>query len=98
MHNDGFVPVGILKGFMSMQLRQDIKGNDDIVVIDDPDSTTGGAKKKKKKGSKKHEDSDKESNASEILGCSQRLPKCWHISSKRSLVTYEPLVTSPARK
>ena len=70
-----------------MQLRQDIKGTVDIVVIDDLDSTTGGAKKKKKKLSKKHEDSDKESNASEILGCSQQLPKCLHISSERSSVT-----------
>ena len=59
-----------LKGFVSMQLRQEIKGTNDIVVIDAPDSTTGGTKKKKKT-TKRLEDSNKESNASDLLACSQ---------------------------
>ena len=64
--------LSILKGFVSTQLRQEIKGTDEIVVIDDPDSTTSGTKKKKKKKTTKRlEDSDKESNASEILAHSQ---------------------------
>ena len=72
LQEDRFVPVvpGMLKGFVSMQLRQEIKGNDDIMVIDDSDSTTGVTKKKKNR-TKKREDSHKESNALEILGHSQ---------------------------
>ena len=69
----GFMPAGPsnLKGFVSMQLRQEIEGTDDIVVIDDLDSTTGGTKKKKKKTTKRLEDSDKESNASDVMAHSQ---------------------------
>ena len=59
-----------LKGFVSTQLRQQIEGTNDIVVIDDPDSTTSGTKKKKKT-TKRLEDSDKESNTSELLVHSQ---------------------------
>ena len=63
-----------LKGFVSTQLRQQIEGTDDIVVIvviDDLYSTKSGTKKKKKKTIKRLEDSDKESNTSELLACSQ---------------------------
>ena len=76
-HEGGFMPVELsnLKGFVSTQLRQQIKGTDDIVVIvviDDLYSTKSGTKKKKKKKTiKRLEDSDKESNASELLACSQ---------------------------
>ena len=71
LYNDGFVPVGMLKGFVATHLRQDIKGSDEVVVINDPDSTTGGTKKKKKNRSKKREDSNKESKTLEMLGHSQ---------------------------
>ena len=61
-------------------------GTEPILVIDDPDSTTGGIKKKKK-ASRRIEESDKESNASEVLSWSQRpRAKCRHISSERSSV------------
>ena len=57
-----------LKGFVSTQLRHEIEGTDDIVLLDDPDSTTSGTKtKKKKKTTKRLEESDKDSNASEVL-------------------------------
>ena len=82
-----------LKGFVSMQLRQEIEGTDDIVIIDDPYSTTSGTKmkKKKKKTTKRLEDSDKESNASEVLVRSQQPPKWCHISSDRSSAAlYKP--------
>ena len=76
-----------------MQFREELEGTEPILVIDDPDSPTGGAKKKKKKkASRRIEESDKESNASEVLSWSQR-PKVKHrrISSKRSSVQgYEP--------
>ena len=37
LHEGGFMPVELsnLKDFVSMQLRQQIEGTDDIVVIDD---------------------------------------------------------------
>ena len=75
-----------LKGFVSTQLRQEIEGTDDIVIIDDPYSTTSGTKmkKKKKKTTKRLEDSNKESNASEVLVRSQQPPKWCRISSNRS--------------
>ena len=81
-----------LKGFISMQFREEIEGTEDILVIDDPDSTTGGTKKKKKKkkATKRIEDSDKDSNASEVLLCSQLPPKRCRISRNRSSALYEP--------
>ena len=87
----GFLPMDTsdLKGFISTQLREQIEGNDNILVIDGTDSTTEGAKKKKKKkkASRRTEESDKESNASEVLSRSQRPnPKCRRISSERSSV------------
>ena len=70
-----------------MQFREELEGTEPILVIDDPDSTIGGTKKKKKKASRRIEDSDKESNASEVLSWSQRpRAKRQHISSKRSSV------------
>ena len=45
---------------------------------------TGGSKKKKKKATKRVEESDKESNASDVLVRSQRPHKWCHISSDRS--------------
>ena len=47
----GFMPAepSNLKGFISMQFREEIGDTKDILVIDDPDSTTGGTKKKKNK-------------------------------------------------
>ena len=84
----GFMPTQTsnLKGFISTQLREELKGTEPILVIDDPDSTTGGTKKKKK-ASRRIEESDKESNASEVLSQSQRpRAKRWHISSERSSV------------
>ena len=66
----GFMPVETsnLKGFISTQFREELEGTEPILVIDDPDSTTGGAKKKKKKkASRRIEESDKESNTSEVL-------------------------------
>ena len=83
-----------LKGFISMQFREETEGTEDILVIEDPDSTTGGTKKKKKKkkATKRVEESDKESNASDVLAWSQRPHKWHHISSDRSSVPgYEPL-------
>ena len=73
-HEGGFMPAepSNLKGFVSTQLRQQIEGTDDIVVIvviDDLHSTKSGTKKKKT--IKRLEDSDKESNASELLAHSQ---------------------------
>ena len=80
-----------LKGFVSMQLRHEIEGTDDIVVIDDPDSTTSGTKmKKKKKTTKRLEESDKDSKASEVLAHSQRPTKWCRISSNRSSAPYKP--------
>ena len=91
----GFMPAepSNLKGFISMQFREEIEGTEDILIIDDPDSTTGGTKKKKKKkkATKRVEESDKESNTSDILARSQRPHKRHHISSDRSSVPgYEP--------
>ena len=89
--NQGFMPAELsnLKGFVSTQLRHEIEGTDDIVVIDDPDSTTSGTKmKKKKKTTKRLEESDKDSNATEVLACSQRPTKWHHISSNRSSAPY----------
>ena len=88
MADGGFMPAepSNLKGFISTQFREEIEGAEDILVIDDPDSTTGGTKKKKKKATKRVEESDKDSNASELLAQSQKPPK-WHcISSDRSSV------------
>ena len=80
-----------LKGFVSTQLRHEIEGTNDIVLLDDPDSTTSGTKmKKKKKTTKRLEESDKDSNASEVLSHSQRPKKRHHISSDRSSTPYEP--------
>ena len=47
----GFMPVETsnLKGFISMQFREELEGTEPILVIDDPNSTTGGTKKKKKR-------------------------------------------------
>ena len=71
MGDGGFMPVETsnLKGFISMQFRDELEGTEPILVIDDPDSTTGGAKKKKAR--RRIEESDKESNASEVLLWSQ---------------------------
>ena len=86
----GFMPVEIsnLKGFISTQFREELEGTEPILVIDDPDSTTGGTKKKKKKkASRRLEESDKDSNASDVLARLQRPPqKCHRISSNRSSV------------
>ena len=93
MADGGFMPAepSNLKGFVLTQLRQEIEGTEDIVAIDDPDSTTGGSKKKKKKATKRVEESDKESNASDVLAWSQRPHKWRRISSDRSSVPgYEP--------
>ena len=95
MGDGGFMPVETsnLKGFISMQFREELEGTEPILVVDDPDSTTGGAKKKKKKASRRIEESDKESNTSEVLSRSQR-PKVKYcrISSERSSVQgYEHL-------
>ena len=80
-----------LKSFVSTQLRHEIEGTDDIVLLDDPDSTTSGTKtKKKKKTTKRLEESDKDSNASEVLSYSQRPKKRHCISSDRSSAPYEP--------
>ena len=90
--NQGFMLAELsnLKGFVSTQLRHEIEGTDDIVVLDDPDSTTSGTKmKKKKKTTKRLEESDKDSNASEVLSRSQRPKKRHHISSNRSSALYE---------
>ena len=63
--NQGFMLAELsnLKGFVSIQLRHEIEGTDDIVVLDDPDSTTSGTKmkkkKKKKKTTKRLEESDR---------------------------------------
>ena len=91
----GFMPAETsnLKGFISMQFREEIEGTERILVIDDPDSTSGGTKKKKKKkASKKLEESDKDLNASDVLAQSQRPPqKRCRISSDRSSVpAYDP--------
>ena len=89
----GFMPVepSNLKGFISTQFREEIEGTEDILVIQDPDSTTGGTNKKKKKATKRVEESDKESNASDVLAWSQRPHKRRCISSDRSSVPgYEP--------
>ena len=86
----GFMPMQTsnLKGFISTQFREELTGTEPILVIDDPDSTTGGTKKKKKKkASRRIEESDKESNASEVLSQSQRpRAKCQRISSERKSV------------
>ena len=78
-----------LKGFISTQFREEIR---DILVIDDPDSTTGGTKKKKKKkATKRLEESDKDSNASDVLARSQKPSKQHCLSSNRSSMPgYEP--------
>ena len=75
MGDGGFMPAepSNLKGFISMQFREEIGDTEDILVIDDPDSTTGGTKKKKKKkATKRLEESDKDSNASDVLARSQK--------------------------
>ena len=91
----GFMPVepSNLKGFISMQFREEIGDTEDILVIDDPDSTTGGTKKKKKKkATKRLEESDKDSNASDVLVRSQKPLKRHHLSSNRSSMPgYKPL-------
>ena len=83
----GFMPTepSNLKGFISTQFREEIEDTEDILVIDDPDSITGGTKKKKKKkATKRLEESDKDSNASDVLARSQK-PLKWHrLSSDRS--------------
>ena len=84
MGDGGFMPAQTsnLKGFISTQFREEVEGTEPILVIDDHDSTTGGTKKKKKKASRRIEESDKESNASEVLLQSQRpRAKRWPISS-----------------
>ena len=67
----GFMPAepSNLKGFVSMQFREEIEGTEDILVIEDPDSTTGRTKKKKKKkAAKRVDESDKESNTFRCTG------------------------------
>ena len=82
----GFMPAepSKLKGFISTQFREEIGDTEDILVIDDLDSTTAGTKKKKKKATKRLEESDKDSNASDVLAQSQKPSKRHHLSSDRS--------------